>query len=178
MKNIADIDFTSLDEYKESATVQIDKDTVVELPLMTLRDTPRAILLLRQFNNIQNQWNLAVARMENRKAQCEQLAKDYEKEGVAPQDEDYKALADTADFIMDLQNVVGELIEKTDKLADETQKFISKYPKMEKIVATLKNKQSAATFKILEGMIYGKEAFKEPDDAAETPSQDEKKSSE
>ena len=69
MKSIADIDFSSLEEYKESATVQLDKDTVVELPLLTLRDVPQAILLLRQFSNIQNQWNLTVARMETRKAQ-------------------------------------------------------------------------------------------------------------
>jgi hypothetical protein len=175
MKSIADIDFSSLEEYKESATVQLDKDTVVELPLLTLRDVPQAILLLRQFSNIQNQWNLTVARMENRKAQCEQLADGYlENENVTPKDEDYQALSDTADFIMKLQGEVGKLIEKTHEITDLAHKFMSNYPNMDRIVSILKTKQDAVTFKLLEGMIYGKDAFKEPEDAPEKPEGEKK----
>lgn len=178
MSETVGIDFEALAAFRENVEVKFPNGSLIKLPLITMRDSGKANLYLRQFDLLRTKYTLETTKLM-------QLGAGAEEQGeVEGTEKNLELLAKATDVAMEAVERSKELIDKTNALVDEVLTFIAPYVKdikadeNEDFVTFLKNSEPGYTAKTLQCMLYGQAALKEETEEEESEEEDEAKKKE
>ena len=174
MNETVGIDFEALNAFRENVEVKFPNGSLVQLPLITMRDSGKANLYLRQFDLLRTKYVLETTKLT-------QLGESADEQGeVEDSKQNIELLSKATDVAMESVERSKELIDKTNALVDEVIQFMTPYIKDIKaddktdFVTFLKTSEPSYTAKTLQCMLYGQAALKEPEDE-ESEQEDESK---
>ena len=175
MNEVVGIDFEALEAFRENVEVKFPNGSLVKLPLITMRDSGKANLYLRQFDLLRTKYALEAANLT-------QLGQGAEEQGdVENTAQNLELLERATDMAIASVERSKELIDKTNSLVDEVLKFIEPYIKdlkaseNETFAAFLKASEPSYTAKTLQCMLYGQAALKEDNEEESNEEEDESK---
>jgi len=167
MSEVVGIDFEALNNFRENVEVKFPNGNLVKLPLITMRDSGKANLYLRQFDLLRTKYALEATRLT-------QIGDGADEQGeVENNAQNLELLKKATDVAMESVERSKELIDKTNELVDEVLVFIEPYVRGIKATETedfttfLKNSEPSFTARTLQCMLYGQAALKEEEESAE-----------
>lgn len=177
MPKVSGIDFSILKRIRESVSVKALDGTVVELPLIKLRDAAIATTFLQRNDTIAVQYSTLQARLQH-KSVLLTASKNEGTDAVDNAEESFNAVDSTMELIKRMYKRAEELAKENHQLCDEIHEFIAPYLTGTPIIEQLKECEDWYTIEILKLMLYGSEALKEAEEDSEeqvnpttTPSQ-------
>lgn len=175
MSETVGIDFEALNNFRENVEVKFPNGNLIALPLITMRDSGKANLYLRQFDLLRTKYALEATRLT-------QLGDGAEEQGeVENNAQNLELLKKATDVAMESVERSKELIDKTNALVDEVLVFIKPYVKdiqateTEDFITFLKNSEPSFTARTLQCMLYGQAALKEDEEEPTEEEDDSKK---
>lgn len=156
MPKVSGIDFSVLDNIRESVSVRVADGSVVELPLLKLRDAGVASIYLQRNDTIAVQYANITARMRHKQAMLANVPSDTK--GV---ENGFDVIDGALCTLKDMYKKAEELAKENRELCDEIHKFIAPYLEGTGVLETLEQCEDRYTIDILRLMLYGKEAMKE-----------------
>jgi hypothetical protein len=178
MNETVGIDFEALEAFRENVEVKFPNGSTVKLPLITMRDSGKANLYLRQFDLLRTKYTLEATRLTQIGAGAE------EQTNVQNTKENLELLSKATDVAIDAVEHSKQLIDKTNELVDEVLTFIEPYVKdikasdTEDFITFLRKSEPSYTASTLQCMLYGQAAFKQDEDADSDEEEDESKKKE
>lgn len=158
-KLISGIDFSKLADFRESVQVKISEGNIVDLPLITLRDAPRAEMFLSRADSIRAEFSILHARAKDRaeaaKGVKEEVEKDPEVALTLTGEQTFDRFEDTVKAIADSQRRMDAVIVRANELADDILEFIAPYLEGTGVVEQLKKVEAVYTTRTLQAMLYG-----------------------
>lgn len=158
MAKVSGIDFSSLNKFRETATVRMPDGSEVELPLIKVRDANMAILFLQRNDNIAAKYGVVSGRIKHKADTLKDLQDAIEgKDEVLKlaESEGMESIEDAINVIGEAQKKLTELQKECHELCDEIHEFIAPYLVGTDVVKQLKENDDIYTIKVLQFMLYG-----------------------
>ena len=175
MSEVVGIDFEALNNFRENVEVKLPNGNLIKLPLITLRDSGKANLYLRQFDLLRTKYTLEATKLT-------QLGDSADEQGEVDETvQNLDLLSKATDVAMEAVERSKQLIDKTNDLVDEVVSFIEPYIKDMKISDTedfatyLRASEPSYTARTLQCMLYGQAALKEDEEETTEEEDDSKK---
>lgn len=169
MKDIVGIDFTAVEQYRESVSMKLTPTLTVELPLILGKDSAIADVLLRKADAVSARYALIIARARAMSDAAEKAEVSEVRDTTKDIDLLDKSLVES---ITELDKI-AEINKQAQQVSEEVIKFIAPYLESitidngVKFVDRLQTLEPKWAIKILTCMLYGVSALDDEDDTME-----------
>lgn len=170
MPKISGIDFSTMGSLRNSVKIVLMNGKEYELPLLPVRladeaDTylQRNNILAARYVGVQTKINMRAAALTKLQKEIEE---DPEKLNTLAQDKNIDTFEATYKTLEGLQEQTAELCRVSNQLCIEIREFIKGFVD-EAIIKQLEELEDRMTVRVLELMMYGEDALREPEEVAD-----------